>query len=242
MNNLRVYTKACKDGTYEVFYSWKMGFCEGCITVDVQDIKLQNNHEEAAEMSAVAELVKARKNNLSKTGKGLRVFVSCFEILGLQEAASENAYLGNYAQFLATQYIDALIEWSTDCEWIANKTEQYQEFSLKITAPPIVKTPCTLLGEEVVITRHAMQRAVERSTSFTSLSKAYLALVEIMADPELKEQEQTAMRQMHNDLVYNKKSRSLWHPRTNLLFTLIQEDFGWVVVTCVQYFQGSSYR
>lgn len=239
MNHLHVYTKSLIDGTYDVYFGVKLGVCEGKIHVDIQDTKLPGYHEEAAELSAINEILLNYGLNISPTGKGLLIQCSCYEIQALKEQESEQAYLADYAHLLSTQYADAKIEWFHDNEWVGNRSDKYCEYTLNITKPFLKKEPCQLLGEGVVITRHVITRALQRYDGFSREARAYQSLVKMLNDPSLIELDKSASRIAHNEVCHQKKSdtsKDLFHSGTNLKLVVVKDKDGdWKLTTCVQH-------
>ncbi|ATD23840.1 TPA: hypothetical protein I6810_002782 [Vibrio cholerae] len=151
------------DGKYTVY--WKTGLRRGGeLKVDLgeQYDKLPEQQKPiAAELYAIHHLLSVKEvMGSNRSGNGLQIRVSKGAIKKLQKQHSTQHSLYSLTRFLLTRYHEAQISVEKRDDWLSHSFEEYSVDNLTVRGiDEVINVPN--IGP-VVVTRHALERFVER--------------------------------------------------------------------------------
>lgn len=151
------------DGEFTVY--WKTGLRRGGeLKVDLgeQYDKLAEQQKPiAAELYAIHHLLSVKEvMGSNRSGNGLQVRVSKGAIKKLQKQRSTQHSLYSLTRFLLTRYLEAQISVEKRDDWLSHSFEEYSVDNATVREiDEVINVPN--IGP-VVVTRHALERFVER--------------------------------------------------------------------------------
>ncbi|HHF2868455.1 TPA: hypothetical protein ACPJZQ_003594 [Vibrio alginolyticus] len=153
------------DGEFTVY--WKTGLRRGGeLKVDLgeQYDKLPEQQKPiAAELYAIHHLLSVKEvMGSNRSGNGLQIRVSKGAIKKLQKQRSTQHSLYSLTRFLLTRYQEAQISVEKRVDWISYSFEEYSVDNLTVTVIGIDEVINVPNIGPVVVTRHALERFVER--------------------------------------------------------------------------------
>jgi len=174
MDTLSVSTHPNQDGTFAIHYKWqqagaKMPGRGGVVTVSLHQ-KNADDRPILAELGALHHLLCVEQvHGEKRLGNGITIEVSAGAIrkavakgaLKQSDAGlTEKLHVALFSHFLATRFFEAQVVTVPAEKWIEGETKEAKDYAISIDAP-ITATLSSALGE-IIITRHALNRFVER--------------------------------------------------------------------------------
>lgn len=216
MNDLNVITQPTRDPkVFDVF--WMTGLVQkGRIEVSLQ---FTDNARTAAELSAIHYLL-VTKNACghNKTGAGLRIRVSCADILPLLVGAAGDGTMARYANFLRTRFLGAQIDYDDGpYEWADQLCEKQLDFLRVYDAP---QTTVEIPGVGAVeITAHAIDQYIDRfERKPTSAWRDFLRIAKDLQPMRFKH------RSIFSDLKHRRKGTHLIDTKRKIVVVLANPD------------------
>ena len=151
------------DGEFTVY--WKTGLRRGGeLKVDLgeqYDMLPEQQKPIAAELYAIHHLLSVKEvMGINRSGNGLQIRVSKGAIKKLQKQRSTQHSLYSLTRFLLTRYQEAQISVEKQDDWLSHSFEEYSVDNATVRdIDEVINVP--KIGP-VVVTRHALERFVER--------------------------------------------------------------------------------
>lgn len=216
---------------------WRIGFTKpkGVVRVEIPADVPQKHEAAIAELTAIRYLVDSRQVGTSMRPHQVMVTQQSIKELLDQTAASSS--LIPYGRHLYL-YVNKAKLGVEDADW-AKGIELDPE---RITNTKAIKAtwpggPCPVLGVDVGISRHAVDRFIQRCGvrgdywhAFQSILKAMQAKTMRIVPPEEIARTNPGMRR-------NSRTYVLHHQAVDNAFIVVQEDEGWVLVTVHAHYQ-----
>jgi hypothetical protein len=176
MDRLSVNTQANVDGSFSVLWNWSVDAATvrrqpnrgGTIRVTL-DEKHQEDRSILAELAALHHLLEVRQiHGENRLGVNLTIEVSAGAIKkALAKGAlkkdgkggTSKKHVADCAEFLATKYFEANIETG---KWRDEEPKVVKNHDVHLGDYPSAPIYASILGENVIVTRHAMFRTVGR--------------------------------------------------------------------------------
>jgi hypothetical protein len=174
MDTLSVNTIEDSGNSFTTKWKWRQHGAKqplaGEIVVHLHDV-YKDDRRIIAELGAIRHLLEERHiHGINRMGDGIKIEVSAGAIRKAllkgslkksDKGDTEKGHVAGCATFLATKYFEADITVSRKWKDEEPKSFELSEISIQKTFP-MVKIFCHLLGENVVISRHAMRRYIGR--------------------------------------------------------------------------------
>lgn len=191
IDTLQIVTTANEDGSFCSWWQWSrdnsIGALKGGKITTRLDVKEQSDREILAELAAVHYLLETRKINAHNSNKNLLIKVSFGAIKNAlaksgikkitqlkngdgvvaNKGKTDKSWVANWADFLATKYFETQIEVQKALTF--SMPENSEEYVPNVLGQPIVPIQASIIGADVIITRHAMHRCIGRLLSPRSL-------------------------------------------------------------------------
>ena len=190
MNFLKTFTLSVQQSdTFSVYWTNSASRFGGVVHVKVT-AKL-DDRAIAAELAAIQHLLEVKKvlgNNLSGNAK-TKLVVSSGAIRKLHRQQSDKGHLAPYANFLCTRFAACPVSVEKDTSWFSGQIPSSEDHLL-VSAPLRAKIQLHGLGE-VTVTRHVLQRFVDRvivdQAADQAIQVAWKKLNKLADHPSVKE-------------------------------------------------------
>ncbi|HDZ3704449.1 TPA: hypothetical protein RSW58_003465 [Vibrio cholerae] len=219
------------DGEFTVY--WKTGLRRGGeLKVDLgeqYDKLLEQQKPIAAELYAIHHLLSVKEvMGSNRSGNGLQIRVSKGAIKKLQKQCSTQHSLYSLTRFLLTRYQEAQISVEKRDDWLSHSFEEYivdnatvREIDEVINVPNI---------GPVVVTRHALERFVERLSDGVP-KHPWKALISKLFSSSLTKAILPEKVTLHKNQKYNKKADTWRHHGSGLHFVFVPNGSTKTLVT-----------
>jgi len=174
MDTLSVTTADGTNGVFLIRWKWWQSGAKQPVAGEIA-VRLDESyrHDRAiiAELGAIHYLLEERQiHGTNRLGAGIKIEVSFGAIRKAllkgslkkkDEGDTDKGHVAGCATFLATKYFEAEI--AVGRKWNDDEPKSFERAEIAITASfPRTQAHCHLLGEGVLITRHAMRRQIAR--------------------------------------------------------------------------------
>lgn len=259
MDTLSVATQHdTSTGAYTVSFQWKQQGAKQPSMGGVVNVALHERYSEdravLAELSALHHLLCVEQiHGVNRLGNGLSLEVTSGAIRRALakkslkqdgEGLTEKQHVAVFAQFLATKLFEAKVEVRKAAKWSLEEPRQVHYWSIAPDRPPSVAI-ASRLGD-VILSRHALNRFVERITSTEDISngksladipdyrwtRAWRSLETILpvADVvDIPDDEKRRISKKHGQGI-----KALYHEDSQSVFITKAEPYGTVIVTTLK--------
>ncbi|MDG3030305.1 hypothetical protein QQA20_04205 [Vibrio parahaemolyticus] len=209
------------DGEFTVY--WKTGLRRGGeLKVDLgeQYDKLPEQQKPiAAELYAIHHLLSVKEvMGSNRSGNGLQIRVSKGAIKKLQKQRSTKNSLYSLTRFLLTRYQEAQISVEKRDDWLSHSFEEYSVDNATVREiDEVINVPN--IGP-VVVTRHALERFVERLSDGVP-KHPWKALISKLFSSSLTKAILPEKVTLHKNQKYNKKADTWRHNGSGMHFVFV---------------------
>lgn len=174
MDTLSVTTAEGVDGAFMTRWQWRQSGAKQPLAGEIVvrlDESYRYDRAIIAELAAIHYLLEERQvHGKNRLGNGIKIEVSFGAIRKAllngalkkkDEGNTDKGHVAGCATFLATKYFEAEIV--VGRKWQDDEPKSFEQAEITVPASfPRPKVHCHLLGEDVLITRHAMRRQIAR--------------------------------------------------------------------------------
>jgi hypothetical protein len=185
-----------------------------------------------AELCALNFLIRERRIfGSDRVPKNEVVGVSRGAIKRLWNQDTEKNNLVPWGRFLFLAIGDAKIETVNSKSW--TKTNEVQEeVRIECVMPSRYAFPTAALGIDVTITRHAIERYMERRGT-VSVTNTMQSIRKMLGGSSTRPLIMDERRRFSKAMRHGKEAQYLIHPETSILFVLVMQEGQWTLVTVV---------
>ncbi|TPE55026.1 hypothetical protein FJM67_02945 [Maribrevibacterium harenarium] len=212
------------DGEFTVY--WKTGLRRGGeLKVDLgeQYDKLPEQQKPiAAEVYAIHHLLSVKEvMGSNRSGNGLQIRVSKGAIKKLQKQRSTQHSLYSLTRFLLTRYQEAQISVEKRDDWLSHSFEEYSVDNATVREiDEVINVPN--IGP-VVVTRHALERFVER-LSDGAPKHPWKALYSKLLCPQLEKSKLPEKVATKKAKKYSHEAELWWHMESKIHFVIVPTE------------------
>lgn len=258
MIELYLKTTQCYDNAYQVSYKAfsyqaKVPTWSGVINVLFSDIRQTKDIPALVEIAAVHLLLESGDLNIGHSSnvtiytqhESIKQALAKSSIKQNGVGSTDKIHVSLYAQPLATKYFHVVIQtYKDNGVWEQSDSKRVFNYEINVTEPPLAKIESSI--GEVVISRHALNRYVERLIA-EDLIKAGINMADMPTDRWSKAWK-SLVRNLVNSPEFtipdhaqkriNKKFggdvRALIHKDSTIIFLIKKETYGNVLITVVK--------
>lgn len=220
------------DGTIPVF--WRNGAVQpfkGVVHVSVEE----GPHAKAiAEVVAILSLIKSGKVGTSLRNN--RIHVSQAIIMELLDKGAPDSAIVPYGRSLYINVDPEKIvvdkkDWGRE---LPVNPERVSSASAEEVNWPAAE--CAFLGEPVGISRHAVERHMERFGTRDPW-RAFMSITRTLASKAMRELTREEVARTNPKMRYDERTKVLLETRSDTAVVLVREDFGWAMTTIYRHSQ-----
>ena len=190
------------------------------------------DREIIAELCALNYLIRERHLlGSDKVPKNEVVGVSRGAIKRLWNQDTEKTNLIPWGRFLFPAIGDAKIDTINSVAW--TKTHEVtEEVRIECVMPSRYTFPVAALNIDVALTRHAVERYMERRGT-VSITNTMQSIRKILGGKSVRPLVMDEQRRFKKAMRHGKEAKYLIHPESSILFVMVLEDGEWTLVTVV---------